>query len=90
MSTVITDMTILEVPVDDRWLLSTGMTPAEAKQELRVILSAKLYELSKVTLAQGAEIAGLPVVAYVEALSRLGVSVINYSPEELADELRRA
>jgi len=83
-------MTTVEVPVDERWLVSSGLNPVEVQHELRLILAAKLFELRRLTLGQAAEMAGLPVWSFMEALSRLGVSVINLSDEQLAHELRQA
>ena len=79
-------MTTVEVPVDERWLAAAGLNPAEVQHELRLILAAKLFELRRLTLGQAAEMAGLPVWSFMEALSRLGVSVINPPDEQLAHE----
>ena len=83
-------MTSVTVPVDDRWLASAGCNPAELQRELTLILAAKLFELRKLTLGQAAEMAGLPVWSFMEALSRLGVSVINLTDEQLTHELGQA
>jgi len=82
-------MTTLAVPFDDEWLLSTGLSRAEVESELRVILAAKLFELQRLTLVQAAAVAGLSVWQFMDALSRLKVSVINLSEDELLDELRQ-
>lgn len=83
-------MTMLQIPVDDRWLLRAGMTVAELTGELRVFLAAKLYESSRLTLGQAAEMAGQPVWAFMESISRLGVSVINMDLDMLKNDLARA
>jgi predicted HTH domain antitoxin len=81
-------MVTVEVPVDERLLLAAGWSQAEAKHELGLILAAKLYDLRRITLAQGAEMAGLSLEDFMQAVSRLGVSVINLTLDELAAELR--
>jgi len=81
-------MTTVEVPVDERWLASTGLNPSEAQHEFRLILAAKLFELRRLTMGQAAEMAGLPVGSFMEALSRLRVSVINLTDEQLAHEFK--
>jgi predicted HTH domain antitoxin len=83
-------MTTVEVPVDERWLASTGLNPSEAQHEFRLILAAKLFELRRLTMGQAAEMAGLPVGSFMEALSRLRVSVINLTDEQLAHEFKSA
>ncbi|EIP97758.1 uncharacterized small protein [Opitutaceae bacterium TAV1] len=79
-------MTTLDVPVDDRWLVSSGLGPDDLRQDLREILAAKLFELGRLTLAQAAAFAGLPVWTFMETLSRLKVSVINLTDEQLENE----
>jgi|UniRef100_UPI003784A155 predicted HTH domain antitoxin len=83
-------MTMLQIPVDDRWLLRAGMTVAELAGELRVFLAAKLYESSRLTLGQAAEMAGQPVWTFMESISRLGVSVINMDLDMLKNDIARA
>lgn len=82
--------TTVELPVVERWLANTGLSRAEAQHEFRLILAAKLFELRRLTLGQAAEMAGLPVWTFMEALSQLGVSVINLTDEQLAHDLRQA
>ncbi len=80
----------VQIRVDDQWLAAAGLEPAQAEQELRLVAAAKLYELRRLTLAQAAELAGLSVWAFSEALGRMGVSVLNLSAEQLAHDLRSA
>ena len=80
-------MTILEVPINDQWLAGSFTNQNDLRQDLQEILAAKLYELGRVTLTQGAEMAGLPVWDFMGRLSKLGVSVINQTLEELQSEL---
>jgi predicted HTH domain antitoxin len=54
------------------------------------LLAAKLFELGRVTLGQAAELAGLPIGDFSEALGRIGVSVINLTPDQLAHDLASA
>jgi len=80
-------MMTLQIPVDDRWLLRAGLSVSELANELREFLAAKLFESGRLTLAQAAEVASLPVWTFMEVLSRLGVSVINMDSEMLKDDL---
>ena len=65
---------------------SIEITNAEAK----MIFAAKLYEMGKVSLGQGASIAGLPKRGFIENLGNYGVSVFNYSVEDLEMEFNNA
>lgn len=65
---------------------SLGLTNAEAK----MFFAAKLYEMGKVSQGQGAEIAGVSKRHFIESLGKYGVSVFNYSSEDLETELNNA
>ena len=80
----------LELPVDEKWLVASGLEPGQAQREFRLLLAAKLFELGRLTLAQAAELAGMSVWGFAEALKGVGVSVLNLTPEQLAHDLRSA
>lgn len=81
-------MTMLSVPVDEKWLAASGLSEADAQRELSLVLAAKLYEMGRLTLGQAAEMAGLSQWSLMETLPRLGVSVINATEQSLRDDLR--
>jgi predicted HTH domain antitoxin len=80
-------MTTLELPINEHWLSGFRGSEEELRQELREILAAKLFELGRMTLAQSAELADLPVWAFMERLSLLKVSIVNQTRDDLLDEL---
>ena len=55
-----------------------------------MILASKLYELGKIPLGQGAEIAGLSKRSFMEHLYQYGVSVINHPASDLAADIANA
>jgi predicted HTH domain antitoxin len=55
----------------------------DPRQTVR-FLAAKLYEAGKLSLGQGAELAGLSKVAFAEILADYDVSLFNYSAEEIS------
>ncbi|KYH37375.1 MAG: hypothetical protein AYL29_006060 [Candidatus Bathyarchaeota archaeon B24] len=62
--------------------------PEEVNEwEVRVASAVELYRVGKVTLKQAADIAGVCVEDFMKLLSRRGVSVVNWSSEELRREL---
>ena len=71
---------ILAVPFDER-LLSLGLHRA---------LALELVEAGRATLSQGARLAGMPLVDYIDLAGEAGVPVVNYPPEDLAEEVERA
>ena len=60
------------------------------ERELVLILATKLYEKGKLSLGQSAELAGLSKRAFMEVLGDYGVSIFNYSPDELEKDLENA
>ena len=71
---------ILAGPFEER-LLSLGVHRSAA---------VSLFETGSLTLAQGAQLAGLPLEEFVELLDREGVAAVDYPPEEVAEELEAA
>jgi predicted HTH domain antitoxin len=80
-------MTTLELPINEHWLSGFRGSEEELRQELREILAAKLFELGRMTLAQSAELADLPLWGFMERLSQLKVSIVNQTRDDLLDEL---
>lgn len=57
-------------------------------REMVMYLASKLYEQSKLSLGQAAEMAGLSKRAFMEVLGQYGVSLFNYDESELEKELK--
>ena len=59
-------------------------------EEMKLLLAATLYGQGRLSLGQGAEMAGLSKRAFMEALGRHGISVFNQAPESLAEDVANA
>ncbi len=57
------------------------------KDEAQTLLAVKLFETERVSLGQAARIAGYSKRAINEILGKNNVPVINYSPDDLREEL---
>jgi predicted HTH domain antitoxin len=66
--------------------------PVEYTEERidRVALAERLYQKGTVSLGKAAKIAGMTYVLFSEHLSKLGIPVIDYSTDDLEEELRIA
>ena len=64
-------------------------TPAELDTQIRLMAALKMFELGKLSSGKAAELAGLSRVAFLETCGRYQVSIFNYPPEELAQELEQ-
>lgn len=58
-------------------------------QDTVSFIAAKLYEAGKLSLGQAAEMTGLDKRTFAEALSNYGVSFINYTAEDILDDVAR-
>ena len=56
----------------------------------RVALAEHLFKDGVLSLSKAAKLAGMPYVLFSEHLSRIGIPVVDYSPDELEDELKAA
>ena len=61
----------------------------EHKNDTVRFIAAKLYESGKLSLGQAAEMAGVRKAAFAEILSDYGVSYINYSIEDILQDVAR-
>lgn len=57
------------------------------KDEAQLLLAVKLYETGRVSLGQAARTAGYSKRAFIEILGKNDIPVINYSPDDLREEL---
>jgi AraC-like DNA-binding protein len=57
-----------------------GVQASAVDRELRLLAAAKLVELRRVNVVTGAQLAGMAVWDFVEAISRLGVKVPDGTP----------
>lgn len=58
-------------------------------QDTVQFIAAKLYEAGKLSLGQAAEMAGMDKISFAQVLSNYGVSYINYTLEDVLDDLTR-
>ena len=64
-------------------------SPAEFTEELRLAAAVKWYEMGIISQEKAAEIAGLSRKAFIFSLGKFGVSPLQYSVEEIKEELER-
>ena len=60
------------------------------QREALMAIASRLYENGKLSLGQGAELAGLSKKAFIEALGGFGVSIINHPSSDLDRDIANA
>lgn len=70
----------LAVPFDER-LLAHGINRA---------LALRLFETGLLTLSQAAQLAAIALEEFIELLGAVGISAVDYPPEELDAEVEAA
>lgn len=59
-------------------------------REAAMLIAARLYEQGKLSLGQGAELAGYSKRTFMELLGDYNVSIFNLSEEELKNDIQNA
>jgi predicted HTH domain antitoxin len=67
--------------------LSLELPPNISKDEARLFLAAKLYEVGKLSLGKAAELSGHSKGTFIELISKMDIAVINYPADDLEREL---
>lgn len=65
------------------------MTKEEIEQHIRLMAALKMFELGKVSSGKAAELAGMSKVEFLETCGRYRVSIFNYPPEEIEQEIKK-
>lgn len=68
----------IAVPFSEE-LLELGLRPA---------IAVKLYKEEALTLGKAAKLAGQSLESFIERLGKLGIPVVDYSPDEIDKELK--
>jgi len=71
--------------VDDELLLGMNKSPEELAVDMRLAAAVKWYEMGLISQERAAQLSGLGRAAFIEALSRFGVSPFQETAEEILD-----
>ena len=71
-------------------LLALGLTPEEFREEAKVLIAVKLYEMGRLSTGAAAALAGVPKSLFLTKLADYGVNTFDLSEEELQRDVANA
>lgn len=77
----------ISIEVPETIFSALRKNPDEFIKEMRIAAAIKWYELGDISQAKAAEISSLTRPEFIQALSRYQVDFMQYSTEELAEEM---
>ena len=83
-------MRTISIELPDTAFAALRKTPDEFVREMRIAAAVKWYELGELSQGKAAEVAGLTRAEFIMALGRFKVSPLQYTAEELSEELAGA
>ncbi|MEB3359746.1 MAG: UPF0175 family protein [Synechococcales bacterium] len=83
-------MTTFSIDLPESVFSSLRKAPDEFLQEMRLAAAIKWYELGEISQGKAAEIAGISRSELLQAFARYRVDFMQYTAEEIAEEVNRA
>ena len=80
-------MTQVTIPVSDSILTTLNMETGEIASSMCKEFALKSFRDGKITLAQGANFCNMSIYDFIYSVSKAGISIIDYSIEEVDREL---
>jgi predicted HTH domain antitoxin len=80
-------MTQVTISISDSILTSLNMEAEEITASMRKGFALKSFQDGKLTLAQAAAFCGMNIYDFIATASQAGISIIDYSIEEVDREL---
>ena len=80
----------LTIDYGDDVLLALGLTPEEFREEAKLLIAVKLYEMGRLSTGAAAELADVPKPLFLTKLAGYGVDTFDLSGEELQRDVASA
>ena len=80
----------LTIDYSDDVLLALRLSPDEFREEAKILIAVKLYEMGRLSTGAAAELANVPKPLFLTKLADYGVDTFDMSKEELQSDLASA
>ena len=80
----------LTIDYGDNVLLALGLTPEEFREEAKILIAVKLYEMGRLSTGAAAELADVPKPLFLMKLADYGIDTFELSGEDLERDLASA
>ena len=80
----------LTIDYRDDVLMALGLTPEEFREEAKLLIAIKLYEMGRLSTGAAASLADVPKPLFLKKLADYGVNTFNLSEEELQRDVANA
>ena len=80
----------LTIDYGDEVLLALGLSPDQFREEAKILITVKLYELGRLSTGAAAKFAGVPKPLFLTKLADYSVEAFDLSDEELRRDMTHA
>ena len=80
----------LTIDYSDDVLLALGLTPEEFREEAKILIAVKLYEMGRLSTGAAAALAGVPRALFLTKLADYGLNTFDLSEEEIQHDVANA
>ena len=80
----------LTIDYGDEVLLVLGLSPDQFREEAKILIAVKLYEMGRLSTGAAAKFAGVPKPLFLTKLADYGVATFDLSDEELRRDMTHA
>ena len=80
----------LTIDYGEEVLLALGLSPDQFREEAKILIAVKLYEMGRLSTGAAAKLAGVPKPLFLTKLADYGVATFDLSDEELRRDMTHA
>ena len=80
----------IQIRYSDKLPDAMHLSRDQFEQEAKLAMAVKLFEMGKLSSGMAASLAGLDRVTFLLTLEKYNVSMINYDPKELEEDIKNA